>query len=356
MSSIRIKHIFFFCALFFISFLAAIITAEIAIRIYIKLQGTKLGINRIEHFARSWPLLQGVEGKKYYFELKPSIQKTLEGVFYKVNDQGLRSNKDKFFSDPEAYHVYLSGASQTFGVGVDFEDTWACQLENKLNEHYKSQGKSFQIWDGGVPGRHMEQNIMAFEQRYIGLKPDMVILTFAVDIFVRPSWHYKGGILYVPEKGYWFQQMVYRSRLLSYMVFRYKNQRFNPYSYYNNYYAMVDEKWDYAMEQVKYLHRLCKKNSMELLVLDITTPFWQGRLKKEDWIEYKYNLKLEKLCKTEGIHYNNTITYFEGLEAGPLWAIPDYDCHYNPKATKLVAESLFQEFININPEKKTDRN
>jgi hypothetical protein len=276
------KNVFINGIIFLTSFLATFLLLEIGIRIYIKMQGTKLGINRIEHFARSWPLLKGVEGEKYYFELTPSTKKTLEGFSYQINDQGLRDDKETFHYDPHAYNILLIGASLAFGVGVNYEDTFGSILEKKLNDYYRSEGKTFQVWNGGVPARHLEQNINAFEKKYAQLNPDMVILPFLVDVFVRPSWHFKGGILYVPEKGYWVQQLVYRSRLASFIVFRYRNQRYNPYNYYDNYYKKVDEKWDYAMGQIKHLNALCKERGITLVVIDLTTPFWERRLKKDD--------------------------------------------------------------------------
>jgi len=320
---------------------------ELGVRFYLKMQGTKLGINRIEHYARSWPLLKGVEGKKYYFELIPGIEKTLEGFTYQINDQGLRDNEEKFFRDPKAYHILIIGCSMTFGVGVNYEDTYSSILENKLNDHYRPEGRTFQVWNGGVPARSLEQIIGAFEQKTSLLNPDMLILGFLIDTFVRPSWHFRVGMLYDPNYSYWFQKLFVKSRLVSFILFRYKNQRYNPYNYYDEYYGKVYERWDDAMQQVKLLNNLCKKRGIQLLVADLPTLFWAGPLKKEEWVEYPLNLKLETVCKEEGIEYCNPLLSFEGLEAAPLWAIPGCDCHYSPKAAQLVAESIFRRSLKL---------
>jgi len=311
-----------------------------------------LGIKHIEHFTRSWPLLQGVEGKRYYFELIPSTKKTLEGFTYQINDQGLRDNKEIFFKDPEAYHILTIGCSMTFGVGVIYEGTYSSILEDKLNDYYRSEGRKFQVWNGGVPARSLEQIIGAFEQKTSPLNPDMLILGFFIDTFIRPSWHFRGGILYDPAYGYWFQKIFVKSRLLSFILFRYKNQKYNPYNYYDSYYGKVYERWDDAMQQVKSLKGFCEAKGIQLLVVDLPTLFWKGPLKKEEWIEYPLNVKLEALCKDEGIAYCNPLLSFEGMEAGPLWAIPDYDCHYSPEAARLVAENIFEKLLAINPVKK----
>jgi hypothetical protein len=324
----------------------------LGVRVYLKIKAEKLGIKHIEHFTRSWPLLQGVEGKKYYYELIPSIKKTLEGVTYQVNDYGLRDNKEKFSKNPEAYHILAMGCSMTFGVGVNYEDTYVSILEDKLNDYYEPEGRTFQVWNGGVPGRSFEQIIGTFEQKTSLLNPDMLILGFFIDTLVRPSWHFRGGMLYDPHYGYWFQKLFVKSSLLNFILFRYKNQKYNPYNYYDTYYEKVYGRWDDAMKQVKLLSELCKKKGIQLLVADLPTLFWAGPLKKEEWVEYPLNVKLEALCKDEGIAYCNPLLSFEGMEAGPLWAIPDYDCHYSPEAARLVAENIFEKLLAINPVKK----
>lgn len=325
---------------------------ELGIRFYLRVQGTKLGINRIEHYARSWPLLQGVEGKKYYYELIPSIKKTLEGFTYQVNDYGLRDNQEKFFKNPEAYHILIMGCSMTFGVGVNYEGTYVSILEDKLNNYYEPEGRTFQVWNGGVPGRSFEQIIGAFEQKTSLLNPDMLILGFFIDTLVRPSWHFRGGMLYDPQHGYWFQKLFVKSSLLSFILFRYRNQKYNPYNYYDAYYEKVYDRWDSAMDQVKVLSGLCKKRGIKLLVADLPTLFWPGPLKKEEWIEYPLNLKLEALCREEGIAYCNPLLSFAGREAMPLWAIPEYDCHYGAEAARLVAEHIFEALLTIDPKKE----
>jgi len=346
------KDIFINSILVVASILIVFLFVEMGIRFYLKLQGTNLGINRIEHYARSWPLLQEVEGKKYYYELIPSIKKTLEEFTYQINDYGLRDNKEKFSRNSEDYHILVIGCSMTFGVGVNYEDTYGSVLENKLNDHYEPEGRAFQIWNGGVPARSLEQIIGAFEQKTSLLNPDMLIFGFFIDTFVRPSWHFRGGILYDPQYGYWFQKLFVKSSLLSFILFRYKNQKYNPYNYYDTYYEKVYDRWDDAIKQVKLLNELCEKKGIKLLVADLPTLFWAGPLKKEEWVEYPLNLKLQAMCKEEGIAYCNPLLSFEGIDAGPLWAIPEYDCHYGPEAARLVAENIFEKLLVLNPTKK----
>jgi len=345
------KKFYLMCCSMLASFVFILLVLEAGVRLYDKLQAHKAGINRIEHYSRSWPLLQGIEGKKYFFELQPGIRKIEEGVLYQINDKGLRDSKATFSPDPGAYHILAIGCSQTFGVGLNYEDTYSQKLEMRLNEFYRPQGRTFQIWDGGVPGYSLEQIVGAFEQKTSALQPDMLILGFFVDTIVRPAWHSKGGVMYDPQKKYWLQQLFSKSHLISFILLRLKNQKFNPYNYYDEYYGTVYQRWAYAMEQIKYLNAVCKSKGIAFLVLDLPTMFWQGALKKEDWIEYPLNKKLEELCAKEGIAYTNALLPFEGYEAGPLWAVPGLDCHYGSKAAGLVTESAFRKLIELDPKK-----
>jgi len=342
------KNYLLTAGLILFSFLFALMILELGVRLYIKLQAEKLGVNRIEHYARSWPLLKGVEGKKYFYELRPSINKRLEGFDYLVNDKGLRDSKPVFTYDPKAYNILIIGCSQTFGTGLDYENTYGHKLEKKLNQFYGDQGLSFKVWNGGVPGYSLEQIVGAFEQKTSDLKPDLLILGFFIDTFVRPSWHFKAGILFEPQKGYLLQQFFSKSRLVSFVLFRLKNQQFNPYNYYSGYYGTVNKRWDYAMDKIKELDSLCKDQEIKFMVADLPTLFWKGPLKKEDWIEYPLNVKVEAMCSKESIPYTNALLPFEGYEAGPLWAIPGFDCHYGVKAAELVTESIFNKLIEMN--------
>jgi hypothetical protein len=53
---------------------------EIGVRVYEKLVANKPGITRVEHYTRSWPLLQGIEGKKYFYESGPGLKKSRKGL------------------------------------------------------------------------------------------------------------------------------------------------------------------------------------------------------------------------------------------------------------------------------------
>jgi hypothetical protein len=323
---------------------------EAGVRLY-ELRAHTSFLNRIEHYTRSWPLLQGVEGRKYFFELQPGIRKVLEGFVYQINGKGLRDSQKTFSPDPGAYRILTIGDSQTFGVGLDYENTYSQKLEKRLNDRYRKQGRTFQVWNGGVPSYNLEQTAGAFEQKTSALKPDMLILGLFIDSIVRPTWHFNGGIMFDPQKNYWLQQLFARSHLVSFILLRLKNGRFNPYNYYDGYYGTIDRRWNDAMEQIRSINAVCTSRGIAFLVLDLPTLFWKGPLKKEDWIEYPLNQKLEEMCAKEGIAYTNALLPFEGYEAGPLWAVPGLDCHYGPRAAELVAESAFLRLVELDPKK-----
>jgi hypothetical protein len=351
-SELSVKTRFFLmCCGILACFIFIFLVLEAGIRLYEKLHPPASFLKRIEHYNRSWPLLQGVDGKNYFFELHPGITKVLEGCTYQINNRGLRDSGETFSSDPRAYHILAIGDSQTFGVGINFDATYGHQLEARLNDHYRSQGRAFQVWNGGVPSYNIKQTVVAFEQKTAALKPNMVILGVFIDSIARPPWRFMGGIMYDPDKNYWLQQIFARSHLVSFILLRLQNGKYNPYNYFDGYYALVNRRWDTAMQQIQYLNAVCKSKGIAFLVLDLPTLFWQGPLKKEDWLEYPLNRKVEELCATEGIAYTNALLAFEGLDAGPLWVAPGLDCHYGPRAAELVAESAFRRLIELDPKK-----
>lgn len=54
------------------------------------------------------------------------------GIDYKLNSRNLRC--DEFKRDHNGEHIIFAGCSNTFGVGTEYEDTWAYQVYNEISK------------------------------------------------------------------------------------------------------------------------------------------------------------------------------------------------------------------------------
>ena len=73
-----------------------------------------------------------------YFEENP--------LTYKINKDGFRNSDGSPFVKGSEVNIFL-GCSDTFGVGMHFEDTWSY----KLNKHHEGE-----YWNLGIPGTGVE--------------------------------------------------------------------------------------------------------------------------------------------------------------------------------------------------------
>lgn len=141
-------------------------------------------------------------------------------VTYRTNAQGFRADED-FEVVEGARRVAFLGDSFTFGVGVEYADTFVARLERALPRA--------RCFDFGVPGFGVGQMVLTLEHCAAAVRPDLVVLTFVEndldrsldasryrgDWVAKPAFHLDGDRL-VPgplDPGP-LRFLVRRSRLL----------------------------------------------------------------------------------------------------------------------------------------------
>lgn len=73
--------------------------------------------------------------------------------------------------------IFCMGWSNTFGVGVDDDDTYPRQLERRLNRQYP--GRRFEVWNGGANAYVLAQMVERAEQAVREYDPDILIFQHA---------------------------------------------------------------------------------------------------------------------------------------------------------------------------------
>ena len=94
----------------------------------------------------------------------------------KINELGFR-DKNRLVNKPEKVtRIIIIGSSNTYGAVVSLEETYPIQLENYLNENYLEK---FEVWNVGIPGYMLSQEIELAKKIVLNYDPDILIFQLA---------------------------------------------------------------------------------------------------------------------------------------------------------------------------------
>lgn len=122
--------------------------------------------------------------ESYDFLLKPELKEKSKYSIH-FNNFGFRDTKDRELVKPkDTFRIIALGTYQTFGHGVNTENTYPAQLENLLNSKYKGKVK-FEVWNGGRHAGSAIIGLARLKNEIMAYKPDLVLLDYGmVDILI----------------------------------------------------------------------------------------------------------------------------------------------------------------------------
>lgn len=93
-----------------------------------------------------------------------------------INRYGLRGPALPREKAPGVFRILALGDSFTFGEGVADHEPFIAQLTDLLNE--SPAGPRFEAINAGVSGYNTRDEVLYLEHRWLGLDPDLILLTF----------------------------------------------------------------------------------------------------------------------------------------------------------------------------------
>lgn len=98
---------------------------------------------------------------------------TDNGVISTINSLGLRGPEAAQEKTTGTFRILGIGDSFTYGAGVRDEDTFLRRLEASLNKN-----GSYEVLNAGVEGYNTRDEIITLENRWLALKPDLILIGF----------------------------------------------------------------------------------------------------------------------------------------------------------------------------------
>jgi len=153
--------------------------------------------------------------------LRPDIQRRHHSryfdVSYTVNTLGFRDAARNRSNPDQQYRILLYGDSQVFG--------WGTAREQRFSNRLEEEHRSLEVWNLGVPGYGLDQQVLAYEQKGHHFQADEIILFLSRGTLNRLKYAYiyrkhkpafrldfKGQLLQIPlpQRAVKWEPILYR--------------------------------------------------------------------------------------------------------------------------------------------------
>jgi lysophospholipase L1-like esterase len=167
--------LFFLCAEIFTRIIISITTKSGDFILY--------GIVKIkDELQPKYQWIKGADGKVLYYKLTPS-----HDLRNPVNSLGFRGPEIRG-KDANTLRVVCLGGSTTFGLGLDYKDTYPAVLESRLNN--LSRSLKFEVINAGMAAMVLQQITMLAKYELQHLQPDIIILMSIINNLQTPEFNF----------------------------------------------------------------------------------------------------------------------------------------------------------------------
>lgn len=229
-----------------------------------------------------------------------------------INSDNFRGENYKATKGKNTKRVVAIGDSHTFGTGLNDNETYSSQLEEKLNN---GSGVNWQVLNLGKEGYNLIEKLRSLRSKGLKYEPDVVVLQFDPnDIY--------------PKKYREFEKRLTRELELT----------------------KLKGKDCWAIQHLKSLRREFKEKfgMKKLIDLMIKKPLTDLKELQEKhdfsviimsaWKSGPYNRILKNFCKENGYAFT---TINPSIFHGRIYRISKYQRHFNATGHGLIADYLY---------------
>jgi len=267
-----------------------------------------------------------------HIELVPNCVGYFDGIFVrlpitmiKINSDGFRDREFSIHKPRDAFRIIALGDSMTFGLGLDIEDTWPKQLENKLNALNNSI--NYEVLNFGVPGYNTFEEVEMFKEKGIKYNPDMILLGFLVNDILNNTRMVEiiNNLRSVENLN--LRKDISREASLAILANDIQQKEINNRPF--------NDTWNIVEDSIDFLINYSKQKNVKLLIIVFTADENQMNALKE--ISNRNNIILVDLQKEVYSKYPDEI-----LILNPK------DTHPSEFACSLIADKIIENIFKNN--------
>jgi len=283
----------------------------------------------LEMWRYACELKKPLTNDKLPFHHFPNSQGKYYGVDIKTNSMGFRDYEYALEKPSGKKRVLFLGDSFTLGWGVPLDSLYSKQLEQMLNEDYNK----IEVINAGVGNYNSIMEVELFKLKGLELNPDLVILMYFIND-VEPT----------PEKissfGYFIRTKFYLYGFLFDRFLKIKTLFVDDFSwrkYYTNLYSSDSEAVPENYKSLVELCRICKRNGIKLLIVNIPELRELNKYPFPFATEY-----IKNLADNNEVEFLDLLPFLQNYYLPSLW-ISNEDPHASPKANTLIAKVLHKK-------------
>ena len=301
-------------------------------------------------------------------------------VVYTINDFGFRDRKEHLIPKPAGTtRVLLVGDSFTFGIGVNYDESWPVIAESRITNSGRNK---IDLVKAGMGGLHTREEFFLIKELVEKYDPDVVVVGFLINDLQQNS---LDGV--IDNTGDQFDAIVLRTNnqpketfsevLRRYLFNRYLLDSFHLYklvqrliisiddNYVNLYLATPDRgSWlrtplnsrsSKQLEVTKTLFRLiaeyCKAREMQLMVLSIPQQFqvlYSNVAKTSSDVDVAiYDRLLGQFATENHFDWISTLDAFMESGVDPDDLFYRFDGHLTPEGNEIVAKVFVERVLPL---------
>jgi lysophospholipase L1-like esterase len=296
--------------------------------IFIKNPDEDIGLFDIEFLISSNDTELFSELKPNFTQLYDGVQEKLPTTIIEINDDGFRGPNVPINKSINEFRIIVLGDSVTFGLGVNYTDTYPYYLERKLNQ--LNNNKKYTILNFGVPSYNTLQEVRMFILKGKKYNPDLVILQYHPNDIDDQN---EFSRLYKEIKG---TKSLSKRDLIK---FNYEFDTWYHYTYLSN--KSKEELWSRIEIPLRNLYEHTKQNNIKVVIFVGADLLWDSQSLE---IKKEYSKRLKALTE----EYNWGFLYLSPemfVYPRDKLVVGKRDGHPNAQGHKLIGEKIYSYLI-----------
>jgi len=281
-------------------------------------------------YNTSNPKLIHVLKPNFYQEFDGWIVKLNRTTSIQINSDGFRDREFSIEKPDNTFRIIVLGDSNTFGQGVEIEETYSKVLENKLNS---IGDRNYEVMNFGVPAYNTQDEVEFFKDVGLKYNPDLVIVGFFANDLEDSFELRELAEEKMEENNYKFITLsdIDKANFVT-DIFNDVNGKYNAKLHAND--TLYNYYWNkIVVSSFIDLADIGQESNFDIVIININIR------------EGKYRLLLENITSENNWSLINAGTSLSKYDVDSL-TVSKWDAHYNPLGHDIIASDIYNHLID----------